>query len=114
MFLHVIYDCSCSLYCMNYHKMVGIWVSFCDFILSLWGPIFVTKKLFQNRANLYNNALTCDIRLLMQSLSNVLSRNRQNFVVFIRFYSYFLGPIFDRKINSESVKFLQQCFHMCI
>ncbi|KAL6565166.1 hypothetical protein OROMI_016616 [Orobanche minor] len=82
---------------------------FLGLIVTFWGPIFITRKLFQNRMNFYNNVPTCDIRLSMQSLSNELSQNSQNLGVFLRFNSYFLRPSFHNQKNvSESDEFLQQ------
>ncbi|KAL6565165.1 hypothetical protein OROMI_016615 [Orobanche minor] len=82
---------------------------FLGLIVTFWGPIFITKKSFQNRMNFYNNVPTCDIRLSMQSLSNELSQNSQNLGVFLRFNSYFLRLDFHNQKNvSESDEFLQQ------
>ncbi|KAL6565157.1 hypothetical protein OROMI_016607 [Orobanche minor] len=86
---------------------------FLGLIVTFWGPIFITRKLFQNRMNFYNNVPTCDIRLSMQSLSNELSQNSQNLGVFLRFNSYFLRPGFHNQKNvSESDEFLQQYSYM--
>ncbi|KAL6565142.1 hypothetical protein OROMI_016592 [Orobanche minor] len=75
-------------------RNLSVFLRFYNYFL---GPIFVIKKLFQSRSNFYNNVPTCDIRLLMQSLSNELSPNSRNLDVFLRFNSFFLGPVFHKK-----------------
>ncbi|KAL6565164.1 hypothetical protein OROMI_016614 [Orobanche minor] len=80
---------------------------FLGLIVTFWGSIFITRKLFQNRMNFYNNVPTCDIRLSMQFSSNELSPNSRNLGVFLLFNSYFLGHNFhNKKIVSESHEFL--------